>query len=126
MAKVIEKRSDGTVVIVVSSADASELEVGAAVDVLPKATQNGEDQRWPVGVLADELPAMRSPTSRLPVTRRCSARPSRPLSVTRVLADTHALLWMLKGTLRERSSSGADAVEQALDAKALFVSIGSF
>ena len=58
MAKVIEKRSDGTVVIVVSSADASELEVGAAVDVLPKATQNGEDQRWPVGALADELPAI--------------------------------------------------------------------
>ena len=46
--------------------------------------------------------------------------------MARVVADTHALLWMLKGTLRERSSSGADAVEQALDAKALFVSIGSF
>jgi PIN domain nuclease of toxin-antitoxin system len=33
---------------------------------------------------------------------------------------------MLKGTLRERSPSGADAIEQALDAKALCVSIGSF
>lgn len=33
---------------------------------------------------------------------------------------------MLKGTLRERSPLGADAIEQALDAKALCVSIGSF
>jgi PIN domain nuclease of toxin-antitoxin system len=46
--------------------------------------------------------------------------------VARVVADTHALLWMLKGTLRERSSNGAEAIEQALDAKALCVSIGSF
>ncbi len=43
-----------------------------------------------------------------------------------VVADTHALLWMLSGTLRERSPSGADAIEQALDAKTLHVSIGSF
>ena len=56
MAKVIEKRPDGTAVIVVSSADASELEVGAAVDVLPKPAANGQDQPWPVGALADELP----------------------------------------------------------------------
>lgn len=33
---------------------------------------------------------------------------------------------MLKGTLRERSAAGADAIERALDAKTLFVSIGSF
>lgn len=33
---------------------------------------------------------------------------------------------MLKGTLRERSSNGADAIEQALEAKGLCVSIGSF
>ena len=46
--------------------------------------------------------------------------------MARVVADTHALLWMLKGTLRERSPLGADAIEQALDAKALCVSIGSF
>jgi len=58
MAKVIEKRPDGTVVIVVSSADATELEVGAAVDVLPKPAVNGQDQPWPVGALADELPAI--------------------------------------------------------------------
>lgn len=54
MAKVIEKRPDGTTVIVVPAADASELEVGAAVDVLPKLT--GQDRPWPVGALADELP----------------------------------------------------------------------
>ena len=47
MAKVIEKRPDGTTVIVVPAADASELEVGAAVDVLPKLT--GQDRPWPVG-----------------------------------------------------------------------------
>ena len=46
--------------------------------------------------------------------------------MARVVADTHALLWMLKGTLRERSPLGADAIEEALDAKALCVSIGSF
>ena len=46
--------------------------------------------------------------------------------MARVVADTHALLWMLKGTLRERSQGGADAIEQALDTKALCVSIGSF
>lgn len=33
---------------------------------------------------------------------------------------------MLKGTLRDRSQEGADAIEQALDAKALCISIGSF
>jgi hypothetical protein len=58
MAEVIEKRSDGTVVIVVSPADASELKVGAAVDVLPKYAGNGQDQTWPVGALADEIPAI--------------------------------------------------------------------
>ena len=46
--------------------------------------------------------------------------------MARVVADTHALLWMLKGTLRERSPVGADAIEQALGAKALCISIGSF
>lgn len=56
MAKVIEKRPDGTVVIVVSPADASELEIGAAVDVLPKASRSDQDQAWPVGALASELP----------------------------------------------------------------------
>jgi hypothetical protein len=58
VAKVIEKRPDGTVVIAVSPADSSELEVGAAVDVLPKPAGNGRDQAWPVGALADKLPAI--------------------------------------------------------------------
>jgi PIN domain nuclease of toxin-antitoxin system len=46
--------------------------------------------------------------------------------VASVVADTHALLWMLRGTLRERSPRGADAIDQALIAKTLHVSIGSF
>ncbi|MGB8500501.1 MAG: hypothetical protein WCD85_21230 [Pantoea agglomerans] len=56
MAKVIEKRPDGTTVVVVPAADASGLEVGAAVDVLVKPAGDGQDQPWPVGALADELP----------------------------------------------------------------------
>ena len=56
MAKVIEKRPDGTTVVVVPAADASGLEVGAAVDVLAKPAGNGQGQPWPVGALADELP----------------------------------------------------------------------
>jgi PIN domain nuclease of toxin-antitoxin system len=46
--------------------------------------------------------------------------------VASVVADTHVLLWMLRGTLRERSPSGAAAVDQALVAKTLHISIGSF
>lgn len=56
MAKVIEKRPDGTTVIIVPAADASELEVGATVDVLSKPSGNGQDQPWPVGALAGKLP----------------------------------------------------------------------
>jgi len=56
MAKVIEKRPDGTTVIVVPAADASELEVGAAVDVVPKSLGRAQDQSWPVGALAGKLP----------------------------------------------------------------------
>lgn len=43
-----------------------------------------------------------------------------------VVADTHVLLWMLRGSLRERSELAADAVESALTAHALHVSVGSF
>jgi len=43
-----------------------------------------------------------------------------------VVADTHALLWMLDGTLPERSSKAAQRLGDALNAKALHVSIGSF
>jgi hypothetical protein len=56
MAKVIEKRPDGTIVVIVPAADASELEVGTAVDVLLKPAGNGQGQTWPVGALADEIP----------------------------------------------------------------------
>lgn len=43
-----------------------------------------------------------------------------------VVADTHVMLWMLGGTLRERSEHAADLVESALTAHALHVSVGSF
>lgn len=43
-----------------------------------------------------------------------------------VVADTHALLWMLDGTLPERSQSGALRIGDALSARALHISIGSF
>jgi hypothetical protein len=56
MAKVIGKRRNGALVVVVPAADASGLEVGGAVDVLPKPAGSGQDQPWPVGALADELP----------------------------------------------------------------------
>jgi len=58
MAKVIEKRPDGTTVIVVPAADASELEVGAAVDVSPTPPEPTHDQSWPAGALAGKLPAI--------------------------------------------------------------------
>lgn len=43
-----------------------------------------------------------------------------------VVADTHVLLWMLKGTLAERSQVAADAIDRALTAETIHVSIGSF
>jgi hypothetical protein len=52
MAKVIEKRPDGTTVIVVPAADAAELEVGASVDVRPA----GVALPWPFGALAGKYP----------------------------------------------------------------------
>jgi PIN domain nuclease of toxin-antitoxin system len=45
--------------------------------------------------------------------------------VASVVVDTHVLLWMLGGTLRGRSPDAADAVDRALDANAIRVSIGS-
>jgi len=50
MAKVIEKRPDGTTVIVVPAADAAELEIGASVDVRPADADN--TLPWPFGALA--------------------------------------------------------------------------
>jgi PIN domain nuclease of toxin-antitoxin system len=46
--------------------------------------------------------------------------------VSAVVADTHVLLWMLRGNLRERSERAADVIEGALTAHALHVSVGSF
>lgn len=43
-----------------------------------------------------------------------------------VVADTHALLWMLDGTLSDRSRVAAGRIAQALAARAVHVSIGSF
>lgn len=43
-----------------------------------------------------------------------------------VVADTHALLWMLDGTLPGRSPSAASSIAEALGAEAVHVSIGSF
>jgi hypothetical protein len=55
MAKVIEKRPDGTTVVVVPPADALELEVGASVEVKPAAAANGA-LPWPFGALAGKYP----------------------------------------------------------------------
>jgi PIN domain nuclease of toxin-antitoxin system len=46
--------------------------------------------------------------------------------VTGVVADTHALLWMLDGTLPDRSRNAARSIAEALGASAVHVSIGSF
>lgn len=43
-----------------------------------------------------------------------------------VVADTHVLLWMLDGTLSERSPAAAHRIEEALRADAVQISIGSF
>ena len=43
-----------------------------------------------------------------------------------VVADTHALLWMLDGTLPDRSRNAARSIAEALGASAVHVSIGSF
>jgi PIN domain nuclease of toxin-antitoxin system len=45
--------------------------------------------------------------------------------VASAVVDTHVLLWMLGGTLRDRSPDAADSVARALDANAIRVSIGA-
>ncbi len=43
-----------------------------------------------------------------------------------VVADTHVLLWMLDGSLPQRSGVAASRIEQAVEASALHVSVGTF
>ncbi len=55
MAKVVEKRPDGTTVVIVPAADAAGLEIGASVDVR-RATNGGEGSRpWPFGAFAGKF-----------------------------------------------------------------------
>ena len=56
MAKVTEKRPDGTTMIVVPAGEALGLEIGGEVDVRPVPRNGGDSSPWPFGVLADELP----------------------------------------------------------------------
>lgn len=58
MAKVIEKRPDGTSVVVVPAADAAALEVGASVEVTPIAVEAGVGHapQSPFGALAGKYP----------------------------------------------------------------------
>jgi hypothetical protein len=58
MAKVTEKRPDGSTVIVVPAAEAADLEVGGEVDVRPASVDASTAMPWPFGALADELPAI--------------------------------------------------------------------
>jgi hypothetical protein len=57
MAKVVDKRANGTVVIEVPAEDAADLEIGADVEVRRAPAGAGE---WPepFGALAGELPAI--------------------------------------------------------------------
>jgi hypothetical protein len=54
VAKVIEKRPDGTTVVIVPAADAAELEIGASVDV--RLAGAGNALPWPFGALAGKYP----------------------------------------------------------------------
>lgn len=54
MATVIEKRPDGSAVIVVPTTDAAELKVGAFVDVRPVGA--ADELPWPFGALAGKYP----------------------------------------------------------------------
>ena len=57
MAKVVDKRANGTVVIEVPAEDAADLEIGADVEVRRTASGAG---KWPepFGALAGELPSI--------------------------------------------------------------------
>jgi hypothetical protein len=57
MAKVVDKRANGTVVVEVPAEDAADLEIGADVEVRRASSRPGE---WPepFGALAGELPSI--------------------------------------------------------------------
>lgn len=57
MAKVVDKRPNGTVVVEVPAEDAADLEIGTDVEVRPAPSSAGE---WPepFGALAGELPSI--------------------------------------------------------------------
>jgi len=57
MAKVVDKRANGTVVVEVPAEDAADLEIGADVEVRPAPSGAGG---WPepFGALAGELPSI--------------------------------------------------------------------
>ena len=55
MARVIEKRPDGSAVVIVPAVDASQLEVGALVDVHPLVAMR-DVLPWPFGVLEGKYP----------------------------------------------------------------------
>jgi len=57
MAKVVDKRANGTVVVEVPAEDAANLEIGADVEVRP-APSGASEWPEPFGVLAGELPAI--------------------------------------------------------------------
>lgn len=62
MAKVIEKRPDGSTAVVVPAAEAADLEVGGEVDVRFAAVGDGADAAlpWPFGALeVEEVKAAR-------------------------------------------------------------------
>jgi hypothetical protein len=55
VATVIEKRSDGSAVLVVPPGEAAGLEIGASVDVRPTGAAAAA-RPWPFGALADKYP----------------------------------------------------------------------
>jgi hypothetical protein len=57
MAKVVDKRANGTVVVEVPAEDAADLEIGADVEVR-RASLSADEWPEPFGVLAGELPSI--------------------------------------------------------------------
>lgn len=56
VAKVIEKRLDGSAVLVVPPGEAAGLEVGASVEVRPAGVAAAAALPWPFGALAGKYP----------------------------------------------------------------------